>query len=313
MILSIVMLIGSQRARAERALQSVLDQIADGDTEVVLVDAAPGRRPPLAGQSHPNVRSAPASSSEHFGQLRLAAVRAARGEVVAFLEDHVTIEAGYLSCLREAFQGGWAAVGPVVQNANPGEGVSSAVHLMHYGLWDPKRGSGEADLLPGNNSAYRKEVLERYGDRLHRLLLTDTVFQLRLRADRYRLYLHSGARLNHLNATSLRTAVRSEFLYQRCFAAARASEFRWSRLRRLGISARTPLVPWVRFARLIGLLAPASFGRRRQLLAAAPALMTLYHAAALGQLAGLVGGWGSAPDRFTRFELDYARPVAASR
>ena len=308
--LSVVMVVGRHRRRAERALQSVLEQAPAAGYEVILVVVTPGEYQPLEGQDHPMVQTLRAPDTQPIGELRSAGFRAARGNFVAFLEDHVIIEPGYLRSVLEAFHDGWVVVGPEVEHGNPDRGVSNAVHLLHYGLWSPAQRSGESELLPGNNSAYRKDVLEGYGARLGSLLLTDTVLQLRLRADQHRLWLESSARLRHLNATSLKTALISEYLYHRCFAASRSFEFKWNDWKRIGVLARTPLTPWVRLFRLTKSVLRRYPKWRGRLMAALPALIILQHAAAAGQFAGLVWGQGAAPAQFTRFELEYPRSTA---
>lgn len=305
-----VLVVGDRRQRAERTLRCVLEQAASLNCEVIVVDIGGGEHHPLPGQDQPLVRGLQLSRNLHIGEARLLAVRAARGEIIAFLEDHVTIDAGFLPAVLGAFQDGWVAVGPTVQNANPDLGVSNAVHFLHYGLWNPLNGSGEAELIPGNNSAYRKSILEFYGDRLERLLLTDTVLQMRLRADQHRMYVAPSAQLNHLNATSLKTAVISEYLYHRCFVVARSLEFDWSRLERLWVLLRTPLTPWIRLFRLARISLSRYPSWRRRFLLALPSLIVLQHAAAWGQLVGLVLGQGAAPARFTEFETNYPRPTA---
>lgn len=307
--LSVVMLIGDQRRRAEAALASVLRQVRGLSCEVLVVDTGQADRPQVTGLRHPLVRVLHFPDAEHFGALRASAVRASKGEIVAFLEDHVTIDPGFLPAVLEALRGDWVAVGPVVRNANPDRGLSNAVHFLHYGLWDPSQKTASPDLIPGNNSAYRKRVLETYAGRLDRLLLADTVLQMRLKADLHGYVVADGARLKHLNATSLKAAMLSEYLYQRCFAAERADEFGWSGRRRVRSLIGLPVSPWVRILRLARRVLSWSPRPMRRFLMSVPALLVLEHTAALGRLVGLVWGPGDTPAKFTRFEMNYRRPV----
>lgn len=308
--LSIVLVIGERRLRAERALQSVLSQSEDIDCEIIIIDAAKGDLQPLRGHDHASVYYLRMLGNQNIGELRLSGLKAAGGEIVAFLEDHVTIEPGYMLAILTAFKDGWIAVGPVVQNANPNIGVSSAVHFLHYGLWNPLIESGEAEVIPGNNSAYRRSILALYGARLGRLLLTDMVLQMRLKVDRHRLYVEPLAQLNHPNATSLRTAAISDYLYHRCFIAERSHEFGWNRLDRIWAMVRTPLTPWVRSFRLARMIFVKNPTSRRRFLLVFPSIFLLQYAAAWGQFVGLLLGQGAAASRFTDFELSYSRRAA---
>jgi hypothetical protein len=136
---------------------------------------------------------------------------------------------------------------------------------------------------------------------------------MRLRADGHRLCSEPRARLNHLNATSLKTAMISEYLFHRCFVVARRIEFDWSGLEKLWAIARTPITPWVRLLRLAQLVIVQMPSWRRQFFLNLPSLVVLQHAAAWGQLVGLLLGYGDAPRQFSEFELDYARPIATDQ
>lgn len=307
-----MIVVGDHRQRALRVLKSVLNQVAALDCEITLIDVTDGEFQPPSVPGKTPVHIQMASPNQTIGELRSNAVQTARGMIIAFLEDHVTIEPGYFRAVLDAFQDGCAAVGPTVQNANPDVGISNAVHLLHYGSWGPALEPGEVELLPGNNSAYRKSTLELYEHRLEHLLLTDTVLQMRLKSDKHRLYLEPRARLHHLNATSLRTAVVSEYLYHRCFVWSRGNEFNWTELDRLRVLLRTPLTPWIRLLRLAKLVRTRFPHMQQSFILALPSLVVLQHAAAWGQLVGLVSGPGTAPVQFTRFELEYPRPTASA-
>jgi hypothetical protein len=248
----------------------------------------------------------------HFGQLRGHGVRLAKGQVIAFLEDHVLAHSGWLNAVAASFSNDWAAVGPEVHPGNPGLGISDAVNFVGYGLWIPPLERGVVELLPGNNTSYRRSALLRYATQLDGLLLTDTVLQMRLRKDGYRLYAEPEARISHLSPTSFRTAATAEYLYHQCFAAVRAETFAWSRLRRLEYLLRCPIVPWVRLARLGRFVIRRRPQQRALFIAQLVPTAAVLHAAVYGQAAGL--SFAAAEDaarRFTQFELNCPRPTAS--
>jgi glycosyltransferase involved in cell wall biosynthesis len=306
---SVILLVGNRRERSARALRSVLNQKGLEEAEVLLIDAGAAGISPLEGSDHPKVRIIRPESNGTFGSLRAMGVRAARGEMIAFIEDHVLAKAGWLRGLIAAFDGPWAAVGAEVHNANSAVGISSAIALMNYGPWIPPLERGEAEMLAGNNTAYRRPVLLQYDSQLDELLLSDTVLQWRLVADGHRLFAEPDMAIEHLNPTTIRTCSKAEFFYHWCFAAARANTFGWTRGAKARYVLLSPLIPWLRFARLFALLRRKRPHGSSVSFTGWLAIMLLLHAAVLGQAMGLVFGLSDADRRFTQFELHGPRPV----
>ena len=104
---------------------------------------------------------------EGEGVAKAAGVAAATAPLVAFMEDHSYPEPCWAEALIEAHRrGDFAAVGPVLLNANPGSAVSWGGFLVYYGPWMAARPQQEVRHLPGNQSCYRRDVLLEYGSRL---------------------------------------------------------------------------------------------------------------------------------------------------
>lgn len=227
---------------------------------------------------------------DRTGQARAAGARAARAPVIAFVEEHAYPASDWAQWLLEAFEEGWAAVGPRVSNANPGTRTARADFQISYGRWAHAPG-GDSDDLPGHNSAYRREVLLAYGDRLADVLQAETLLHWDMRLRGQRLGFEPRARLEHASVGRLRPWVVKRLLTGRLFAGRRSA--RWSRRRRAGYvlgSALIPLVRWRR-ARAQGALAD------RALALAGLGLE------AVGEALGYAAGAGSAESRLLRFEL----------
>jgi cellulose synthase/poly-beta-1,6-N-acetylglucosamine synthase-like glycosyltransferase len=309
--LSVVLVVGPRRDRAAGCLQRLLAQEGADRLEVVLVDLGAGTLPAVGGSDHPTVRTLPLPPATLFAEARAHGVRAARAPLVAFLEEHSRPRPGWAAALVRAFAGPWAAVGPVMYNANPGVGRSDVTFLMSYGLFFPPLPAGEAAILPGHNSAYRRAVLLSYGDELPRLLASDNVMMAVLRRDGHRLFLEPAMGVEHLNESSLASIAPGYFAYHRCYGHYRSTCFAWPWWRRFAYAALTPLIP------LYYLLRFSLFLRRRQ----SPFLAVLIrHGAfvyaaqlvsAAGQALGLLFGPGDAERRFTAYELTEPRPLAS--
>jgi hypothetical protein len=307
--ISAVVAVGDLRERAGGCLASLLGQGLGGRLEVLLLDRGSPGAAPVPGAESPCVRRLPQPPGATFSAMRAAGVAAARAPVVAFVEEHVRVRPGWAEALLAAYADGWDAVGAAVVVGNPGSGKADAVGLMSYGLWLPPVEGGETAMLPGHNASYRTAVLRALGDDLEPLLHGDLELQQRLRADGRRLYLEPRAVIEHLCETSFFQISRGLFLWYRCYGPLRARRRGWSRLRRAGYVAATPLIPLyflVRFALLL---------RRRRsphlglLLRHAPGVLLAHLCAAAGQALGLLRGEGDAPARFTDYELHQPRPL----
>jgi hypothetical protein len=309
--LTAVLVVGERRERAVRALASLLAQSAILRMEVLLFDLGPGEPPPLPGSGHPAVRTIRLPADTLFSAAKAHGVRAAAAPVVAFVEEHTRVHAGWAEALIEAHRGPWAGVGAEVHNANPKAPFSRLLELLNYHPWLPPAPRAEFGLLPGHNSSFKRDLLLAYGDELLDLLRAELVLHQRLHRDGHRLLVEPTARFEHLNETSLASAARGRFLWNRLYSTLRARTFRWSLGRRLFYVAATPLIPFYALAR-IGL----SLGRRRpellpRAILGSPLLFLVQLISACGHSAGLLFGTGDAEARFTWFEMNEYRDPGA--
>ncbi len=307
------MVVGPLRGRAAVCLRSILDQALIGRIEILLVDCCPGDEPRIPGSDHPSVRRVRMDAATTFAAARAAAVRLARAPVVAFLEEHCRVRAGWADALVAAHGAGWAAVGPEVHNGNAGVGRSDIIGLLSYGLFYPPLPRGETTLVAGHNASYSREVLLRYGHELEDLLGADLVLLARLRADGFRLATEPDAKIDHLNETRFATIARGYFLFNRCYGHARARHLRWSALRRAVYIASTPLIPlyfMTHFSRFLARRHPKLLGT---FVRNAGFVYAVQLCAAAGQAVGLAFGAGDAERRFSAYELSEPRPVSQER
>ncbi|MDQ6886161.1 MAG: hypothetical protein M3068_02590 [Gemmatimonadota bacterium] len=255
------------------------------------------------------VRVLSVSTISPCGTARAAGVRAARAPVVAFAEDHCFPDRQWAAALIDAHRGRWAAVGPVIRNANPETAVSWADLLIGYGRWLAPGRAGIVTCLPGHNSSYKRAPLLELGESLDALLDAETVLQWELRRRGHELYLEPAASAAHVNFALWRSWTTIQLLNGRLFAATRAS--RWSLRHRLAFAAASPLIPLVRFQRALRQAAEAGvpwalIGR------VAPVVAIGLVIDGVGQLLGYARGPGDAALRAAEFEHHRERHVTVS-
>ncbi len=234
---------------------------------------------------------------------RAAGVRAARGPIVAFVEDHCFPQQGWAAALIAAHREPWAAVGPAIGNANPDSAVSRANLLIEYSPWMEPATAGVAEHLPGHNSSYKRNVLLEYGPALETMLETESIMHWDLRTKGFALLLEPAATSLHLNFTTIGPSMRLRFHGGRVFGASRAR--RWPLARRIAYTAAAPLIPLIRLRRIV-----AQVWRRRGATlptSAFPALILLLVCDAAGEMAGYLLGAGAEAQRGGEFEFHINR------
>lgn len=230
--------------------------------------------------------------------------READAPIVAFLEEHSYPNPEWAEAMIKAHQRPWAAVGPVMRNANPQSLTSWVDFLIHYGRWLDPTPAGPIDHLPGHNSSYKRSILLDYGPALEGMIEAESVLHWDLGAKGYQLYLEPAAKICHLNFERFTSWMSAQFHSGRLFATTRAA--RWSLLRRALYIGGTPLIPALCLWRTLRHLRRSPEGDRLfpQIL---PALILGLVVNAAGEMAGLLLGAGNAKERMGDLEFHRER------
>ena len=91
----------------------------------------------------------------------VAAFDAATSDVVALVEDHVFLDAGWAAAVLSAHTRPSAAVAPRMANGNPATGISWANFLASFSEALAVRAGGPVDSGPGHNTSYKRAVLQQ--------------------------------------------------------------------------------------------------------------------------------------------------------
>ena len=245
---------------------------------------------------------------DNLGPAEAACMRAARGPVVVYVEEHSYPAPGWAEALVEAHGGPWAAVGPEVMNANPQSAVSWAALFLDFTEFCAPREPGPAASLASHQTSYKRDVLLPYGARLERFLENETTMQHDLVRAGQRLYYEPAARTNHVNVSRFPEFLGAQFFNCREFGGNRAELERWGWRRRLLYVGGSPLIPVVRGRRILRQIRRSGLSRNLMLRMLPPMLLGLASAAA-GELTGYVFGKGDASRRRVTFELERMRHV----
>ena len=223
-------------------------------------------------------------SREHHDLLRAAGLRAARGRLVALVEDHAVLDPSWVETMITAHQGPEAAIGGAVENGVD-RLLNWAVYYCDFGRYQAPLPEGPAEFLSDANTCYKRSALERvrdlWADAFHE---TSVNWKLRELGESLRLEAKAVARQNR-TGLKLGPALLERFVWGRSFAGTRAREV--STPKRWILAAFSPLLAPLLTVRILRL----GLSKRRNnltLLAALPLIFVLQIAWSLGEFTGYV-------------------------
>lgn len=308
--LSVILVAGSGAAGIARTVWHMRQQTARSDIEFIVVVATNDELHGMnIGQTEffaVNVLAVGAITDR--GDAAARGITVATSPIVALIEDHSFPEPEWGEAFIRAHTGHWAGVGPRVENANPDTARSCVNFLLSYVAFSGTQSAGPRALIPWHNSAYKRECLVPFQDRLGHLLIWEGDLQEELRAAGHALYFEPAARTHHANVSRFRSTIRQNFHRGRVMGAIRAKREQWPRWRELAYAAAFPLYPLAQLRYLLPVIRQQryTFAMRIRVLAL---LGPVLWAAAVGEALGVLTGAGNAFLELDNFDLHRLRHV----
>ncbi len=310
--MSVVLVTPDRYSTIRRTIKHLRAQTVRDKLEIVIV--APARDTLDLNDSELKgfrwVKMVEVSSIESIAEGNAMGVRQATSPVVVLAEDHSFPDPGWAEALIRAHKNPWAAVGPVVRNANPDSAISWADFFIGYGPWSDPSPAGVVSHLPGHNSSYKREILLGYGDDLGSMLEAETVLHWDLRSRGYQIYLEPAAKISHTNFSRISSWIQVQFLAGRVFGATRSKN--WHPLRRIIYVIGSPLIPVVRFVRIISEMRKPGRLRNMEVSIRVRILLALVLGLILdgsGQFIGYAIGAGNSKGKLSVYECHRFRHV----
>ena len=249
---------------------------------------------------------------DDIGKARAIAIRAASAPFIALGGEHSFPVEGWAQALLAALEAGAPAAGPQMQVANPATSISWCDAILCYGDYlQPKRQKATGHI-PWHNSAYRREILLAFGDRLDFLLRADSLVQAALVEQGHRFVMTPDAATKHCNHSILSHQLKALFCGNRLYGATRAMREKWPAPRRILYAAAWPAIVALRVwraARICFFLRDDQL-RYRTLL---PLLLAGAMVAASGEIWGYLFGLGhNTLRRWSHYEFSRAMHVLPS-
>ena len=290
--LSVVVVESRAAAPRQELFEVLAPRLEDGSVEVLVV---PGREPaPAPWANHPAVRRVACPPNATVPRRRAAGLRAARAGLVALTESFCVPTPGWAEAILAAHtrRRGVAVGGPVDRRA--GTPAEWALTLCEYGRFLPRQAAGRVEDLAGVNVAYdRERLIAALGDLPEEILEVELHAELRRRGAA--LWWEPSAVMLDTEKLSLNAALADQYRHGRLFGGRRSAGSGWpARLLRASLAPAVPAV-------LLSRIAPAAVeaGRGTALARAAPLLLLLLTAWAIGEGVGALAGPGRSASRWT--------------
>jgi len=278
---SVVVASFSDEETLSRCLQSLtVEAVA---AEVIVATGAPADVAASLESQWTSVRFCRGAPGVSVFELRALGVTQARGRLVALIEDHVTVERGWLQALLAAHRAGHLVVGGPVDNGLDSRAYDWALYFCEYGYHMPPGPDGEVAALCGANVAYDRDLLMGC-EPIWRAGLYENEVHDAVRGSGHRLYLCGEARVQaHLRKT-LTEAMAHLLSGGRHFGRYRGSRCSWAG--RLFWRLVAPAVPLVLLGRLTLCIATRRPRRLARLVQGVHYLLCLLAAWSAGEALG---------------------------
>ena len=154
MELSIVVVCVSRPETRERSLAALVAQAVPAGAEMLVV-GRPADRPADPAPGYTWIEATP---DETVPRMRARGIRAARGRVVALLEDDCVVADGWCAAVLAGHGQDVAVVGGPIEPDRYARALDWAIFFCEYARFLPPL-DGAVAALPGNNVSYRRALV----------------------------------------------------------------------------------------------------------------------------------------------------------
>jgi len=271
-----------------RALHALEAERAMASLEVIVVDRLGNPLRQAVRERFPWATIVPVEASLPIPPMRAAGIERANAPAVAIIEDHVIVRPGWARAMLAALSDSTPVVAGAIENGATSHLSDWAAFLCEYSHCLPPLPAGVAPWLPGNNTAYRRDVLTRHLSLLRNGGWEDELHRA-IQAEGFPLTCVPHIVVDHRKHFSVGEYASQRFLYSRAYAGRRGGT--GTALRRAALAARSLALPVVLFVRISRRVA-ARRSYRRKLASSLPLLALFAVVWAAGELVGYVAGAG---------------------
>lgn len=236
----------------------------------------------------PEVRVIPVADSPSIPKLRAIGMSAARGRMIAILEDHCNVPPTWFLSIQRAHRAGHRAIGSGVENGAVDRIIDWAVFFCEYSKFMPPVAAGVGVEIPGNCAVYDRAALELVGPEIHREVW-ESFMHRRMAEEGVEFFCDPEMTVSHKREFPFGYFMSQRYHYSRSFAGMRLLSAPLSR--RLLYACATPLLPPLLLWRMATTIRRK--GRRgKEFVLAVPAIGIFLLSWAWGEAVGAICGPG---------------------
>ncbi len=304
--LSVGLIVGEMRRRAEQNLAHLLAQDALPDLEIIVVDVGQAGGG-LVGADHPSVRYTHRPDLAYYCDAQAELARQASAPFLAFVEDHSFATPGWARAVLAAFEDPRvAAVNYAFTNVDDARYSSRSILMAEYGYWMSPHPGGPVDFSSSTNIAYRLACLRSSLEGHESAFEAEFLIHRALLKQGWLIWLAPDAIVAHESWRNLADACAANGTNKRVLGARRASEGGWGLARRLAWAGGMAFAPALFLARLARSLRHRPSLWRRYL-AGLPVCTAIYSYSAWCEALGYLFGAGASRHEFRARELSMRR------
>lgn len=204
-----------------RCLAALAMQETEHTFEVLVVDSGGDATCDVAAAALPGVRTVKLSERAVAPVARNVGARAARGEILAFIDSDAYADREWIDNVVRAAATGHDLICGAIGNANPNSTVARAEQLLMFNEFLPDLPAGPSWFALSGNMVLPRQSFERFGPFVTVRAAEDIVFSRKLMAAGGRVFFQPALLVFHDNRTRLRPYLRNQFVVGKHTALAR--------------------------------------------------------------------------------------------
>jgi hypothetical protein len=307
--LTVGLIAGELRNRAERSLEHLLRQTALDQIEIVVIDVRP-QKGDFAGADHPRVRYFHRPDLSYYCEMQVELVMQARAPLVAFIEDHSYAVPGWAAAILKTFEHPRvSAVNYTFTNAVGDSYRSRSILMAEYGHWMLPHPGGPVQICSSTNLAYRRDLLLNSLHQRGSVFEAEFLIHRAIQASNGEIHVAPEATVAHESWQTVWDACLANGANKRVLGARRAEHGKWGMITRVIWAGGMVLAPPLFIARLGWALRnrPALWGK---FLASLPVLVAIFSYCAWSEALGYLRGANTSREEFRARELETHRDAS---
>ncbi len=207
---SVIIASYNMRSMIGDCLDALLAQKTAYSYEIIVADSSNDGTAEWVAERYPTIMLLRLKERTFPGAARNAAIRIARGEVLAFTDCDCIVSPEWLNTIIEDQHADRPAVGGPVGNGTPWNPVGTAEYLLEFNSY-LGRSARDVGVMPTCNISYRRDLFETFGLFPATIKGSDSVFSRKISGAGISILLDPAICMIHRNRTNLRGFFRNQY------------------------------------------------------------------------------------------------------